>query len=141
MGNPKWADATKTKFKSPTRLECMMQDFPRLCSPSDKVGFTQLDRIMCFTCVKNNLSDAIKKNPPDCALSAEADIYACNARLLKLAGADVEIESPEEVKFLGVSAKIGARIILQPSFAISLAAMKDKVKGKNPHLEEVFACD
>ena len=52
----------------------------------DKVGFTQLDRVMCFTCVKNNLADAVKKNPPDCALSAEADIYACNARLLSLAG-------------------------------------------------------
>lgn len=36
--------------------------------------------------VKNNLADAAKKNPPDCALSAEADIYACNARLLELAG-------------------------------------------------------
>jgi UDP-sugar pyrophosphorylase len=23
--NPKYADAAKTKFKSPTRLECMMQ--------------------------------------------------------------------------------------------------------------------
>ncbi|CAE7637135.1 USP [Symbiodinium sp. CCMP2456] len=30
--NPKWADAEKSKFKSPTRLECMMQDFPRLCT-------------------------------------------------------------------------------------------------------------
>ena len=27
--NPKYTDETKTKFKSPTRLECMMQDFPR----------------------------------------------------------------------------------------------------------------
>merc|ERR1712187_720834 len=29
--NPKWADPEKTKFKSATRLECMMQDYPRLC--------------------------------------------------------------------------------------------------------------
>ena len=27
---------------------------------------------------RNNLADAAKKNPPDCALSAEADIYACH---------------------------------------------------------------
>ena len=26
--NPKYADAARTAFKSPTRLECMMQDFP-----------------------------------------------------------------------------------------------------------------
>lgn len=118
--NPKWADEAKTKFKSPTRLECMMQDFPRLCGPEHKVGFTQLDRLMCFTCVKNNLADAAKKRPPDCALSAEADIYACNAQLLSLAGADVEIEPPEDVTFLGITAKVGARIVLQPSFGISL---------------------
>ena len=28
--NPKYADAAKNKFKSSTRLECMMQDFPKL---------------------------------------------------------------------------------------------------------------
>merc|ERR1712187_779600 len=49
--NPKWADAEKSKFKSPTRLECMMQDFPKLCAPDQKVGFTQLERLMSFTCV------------------------------------------------------------------------------------------
>jgi len=128
--NPKWADDGKTKFKSPTRLECMMQDFPRLCGPEDKVGFSQLERMMCFTCVKNNLADAAKKNPPDCALSAEADIYACNARLLQLAGNDVEIGPAQDASFLGITAKIGARIVLQPSFGISLEQMKEKVKGK-----------
>ena len=30
--NPKYTDGTKTAFKSPTRLECMMQEFPRLYS-------------------------------------------------------------------------------------------------------------
>jgi UDP-sugar pyrophosphorylase len=128
--NPKWADAEKTKFKSPTRLECMMQDFPRLCGPDDKVGFTQLDRGMCFTCVKNNLADAATKKPPDCALSAEADIYACSAQLLRAAGDDVDIEAPDTVEFLGISAQIGARIILKPEFAISLNDMKKKIKGK-----------
>eukprot|EP00929_Paragymnodinium_shiwhaense_P092110 TRINITY_DN5199_c0_g1_i2.p1 TRINITY_DN5199_c0_g1~~TRINITY_DN5199_c0_g1_i2.p1 ORF type:complete len:601 (+),score=183.93 TRINITY_DN5199_c0_g1_i2:55-1803(+) len=126
--NPKWADAEKSKFKSPTRLECMMQDFPRLCNPGDKVGFTQLDRLMCFTCVKNSLDDARKKNPPDCALSAESDIYAASAHLLALAGA--EIEAPEDVTFLGITRQIGARIILQPSFGISLEQIKERVKGK-----------
>jgi UDP-sugar pyrophosphorylase len=28
--NPKYADASKTKFKSSARLECMMQDYPKL---------------------------------------------------------------------------------------------------------------
>lgn len=28
--NPKYADDAKTVFKAPTRLECMMQDYPKL---------------------------------------------------------------------------------------------------------------
>lgn len=128
--NPKWADSERSKFKSPTRLECMMQDFPRLCGSGDKVGFTMLERLLCFTCVKNALDEAAKKTPQDCALSAEADIYACNARLLSLAGADVEIEAADDVSFLGVTAKMGARIVLQPSFGVSLEDMKAKVQGK-----------
>jgi UDP-sugar pyrophosphorylase len=128
--NPKWADDEKSKFKSPTRLECMMQDFPKLCKAEDKLGFTQLDRLMCFTCVKNALADAAKKNPADCALSAESDIYACSAQLLRSTSADVEIEAPETVSFLGVSAQMGARIVLHPSFAISLNQLNKKIKGK-----------
>lgn len=31
--NPKYTDGTKTKFKSPTRLECMMQDYPKSLGP------------------------------------------------------------------------------------------------------------
>lgn len=125
--NPKWADAEKSKFKKPTRLECMMQDFPKLCSKDQKIGFTQLDRIMCFTCVKNAIEDAKTKNPADCALSAEADIYECNAKLLKLAGA--KMEDPVPVEFLGIKAKMGARVVMAPSFGISLEEIKTKVKG------------
>eukprot|EP00928_Gymnodinium_smaydae_P070013 TRINITY_DN53961_c0_g1_i1.p1 TRINITY_DN53961_c0_g1~~TRINITY_DN53961_c0_g1_i1.p1 ORF type:complete len:605 (+),score=115.01 TRINITY_DN53961_c0_g1_i1:47-1861(+) len=127
--NPKWADKSKTSFKSATRLECMMQDFPHLCGAKYKVGLTQLERDMCKTSVKNNLADAAKKNPPECALSAEADIYACNARLLRLAAPDVVIEEPSRVSFLGVSANLGARIVLDPSFAVSLEELKQRVRG------------
>ena len=28
--NPKYANAERTIFKAPTRLECMMQDYPKL---------------------------------------------------------------------------------------------------------------
>ena len=47
------------------------------------MGMTQLDRWISKTSVKNNLEDARKKTPPECALSAEADLYACNAKLLR----------------------------------------------------------
>jgi len=127
--NPKWADpSAKDKFKKPTRLECMMQDFPKLCEAADKVGFTQLERLMCFTCVKNSLDDAKTKNPPDCAFSAESDIYECNAKLLRLAGATIEESKP--VTYLGITRNMGARIIMEPSFGISLEDIKSKIKGK-----------
>ena len=31
--NPKYTDGTKTAFKAPTRLECMMQDYPKSLGP------------------------------------------------------------------------------------------------------------
>jgi len=36
----RYTDSTKTAFKSSTRLECMMQDYPKTLPPSAKVGFT-----------------------------------------------------------------------------------------------------
>eukprot|EP01083_Nonionella_stella_P242965 847070_1 len=59
--NPKYADAGRTTFKKPTRLECMMQDYPKLLGPDVSVGFTQLDRWMSFAAVKNNLTDGVAK--------------------------------------------------------------------------------
>ena len=40
-----YADATKTKFKSSTRLECMMQDYPKALPSSAKVGFTVINQV------------------------------------------------------------------------------------------------
>ena len=36
--NPKYSDASRTSFKSPTRLECMMQDYAWLLPHGAKVG-------------------------------------------------------------------------------------------------------
>lgn len=46
--NPKYLDATKTIFKSSARLECLMQDFPRLLDPSDPVRFALLAVVFFF---------------------------------------------------------------------------------------------
>ena len=54
--NPKYKDETRTDFKKPTRLECMMQDIPKLFQKelgSDvSVGFTMLDRWFTFSPAK-----------------------------------------------------------------------------------------
>lgn len=43
--NPKYKDASKTDFKSSTRLECMMQDYPKALPPSAAVGFTVVNQV------------------------------------------------------------------------------------------------
>ena len=56
--NPKYANAEKTLFKSATRLECMMQDYPKLLSSTGEVGFTMYEAWFCFSPAKNNIKDA-----------------------------------------------------------------------------------
>ena len=43
--NPKYRDASKAAFKSATRLECMMQDFPKEAGADAKVGFTVINQV------------------------------------------------------------------------------------------------
>jgi hypothetical protein len=97
--NPKYQDKEKTVF-TPTRLECMMQDFPKLLGAHDRVGFTQMDRWLCFSAVKNNVVDARKKAKDtgfgECASSGEADMYAVHRLKLELCG--VRIDQPSETK-------------------------------------------
>lgn len=76
--NPKYANPERTVFKSPTRLECMMQDYPKLLE-GGKVGLTLYPTWYCFSPCKNNIVDAeacYKKGLPSfSAASAESDMY------------------------------------------------------------------
>ena len=89
--NPKYANEERTVFKSPTRLECMMQDYPKLLSSASLVGFTTYDTWFCFSPAKNNTNDALvchgKGLPSFGAASAEWDFYNWSNKMLTLAGA------------------------------------------------------
>ena len=54
--NPKYKDETRTEFKKPTRLECMMQDIPKLfqkeMGSEANIGFTMFDRWFTFSPAK-----------------------------------------------------------------------------------------
>ncbi len=52
--NPKYKDATKTAFQKSTRLECMMQDYPKTLSAEAKIGFTTINQVCCFTPVPSS---------------------------------------------------------------------------------------
>lgn len=140
--NPKYKNKEKTVFKKPTRLECMMQDFPRLLPPvhRSRVGFTQLDRWFVCSSVKNNPKDALSKYKKtgfaECASSGEADMYRVNRMLLSALGVRVQVEGKERV-FAGVPTQTGAKIIITPRFACSLS----ELRAKFPTPEKVSISD
>eukprot|EP00357_Protocruzia_adherens_P032447 CAMPEP_0115010868 /NCGR_PEP_ID=MMETSP0216-20121206/23605_1 /TAXON_ID=223996 /ORGANISM="Protocruzia adherens, Strain Boccale" /LENGTH=578 /DNA_ID=CAMNT_0002379231 /DNA_START=194 /DNA_END=1930 /DNA_ORIENTATION=+ len=134
--NPKYADASKTKFKSATRLECMQQDFPRLFEDDAQVGFSQFERWMCFSAVKNNVVDAAKKAEsglfPECAGSGEQDIYTCSKRYLEGIGISCgDGKSADNYRFANIPLEFGARVIIKPSFAASWWELKTRFSGAN----------
>lgn len=129
--NPKFADATKTTFKKPARLETLMQDLPKLFTHGEKTGVTIFDRTWCFSPCKNNLADAAEKvaqgGPPESASSAENDFYGAGRRKLRAAG--MEIEEGEGMSIRGIPWVSGPRVILCPDFALTLADVCERVRG------------
>ena len=129
--NPKYADDTKTTFKKPTRLETMMQDLPKLFGPDEKPGVTVFDRRWSFSANKNNLVDAASKaaagGPPESGATAESDFYL--AGRMRLATAGMVVETAKEELILGIPFTPGPRVLLRPSFAMTLAEVREKIKG------------
>lgn len=126
--NPKYADSTRLVFKKPTRLECMMQDFPKAREvDSERVGFTQAPSWFCYTPVKNAQSSAIALAadgiPPACPMSGESDLYGVFSRLLRLFGCVVEEES-EPATIAGITASLGPRILVDPTTAVTVSDIK-----------------
>lgn len=130
--NPKYADDAKVVFKKPTRLECMMQDFPKLLDSTLPVGFTQIERWLCFSAVKNNPKDALAKyNKTGFAESAstgEADVYLAARKLLNSFGANVDVEGPKR-ECAGVPTVTGARVVLTPRFGLTTGDIRAKFKA------------
>ncbi|KAM7511129.1 hypothetical protein LguiB_010004 [Lonicera macranthoides] len=150
--NPKYKDSTKTSFKSSTRLECMMQDYPKTLPPSARVGFTVMDSWLAYAPVKNNPEDAAKVpkgNPYHSATSGEMAIYRANSLILRKAG--VEVEEPVNQVFNGQEVEVWSRVTWKPKWAITFAEVKSKVsrscsvsqkstmviKGRNVFLENL----
>ena len=131
--NPKYTDGTKTAFKSPTRLECMMQDYPKSLGPAAKVGFSIVSHVTSFSPVKTNLADARVKSdqgmPTYSAASGEADVYAASCEMLAACG--VALPAAAEVKRAGVRVSDCPRVVVDPSFGVTLADWRAKLP--TPH--------
>jgi UDP-sugar pyrophosphorylase len=120
--NPKYANADKTIFKSPTRLECMMQDYPKLLSSTGEVGFTMYETWYCFSPAKSNTADAAalfnKGVPTYGAAESEFNFYNWSNKMLELAGVDIEYEN-KKTDYSGVKLAFGPKILIDPMFAIT----------------------
>ncbi|XP_042965764.1 UDP-sugar pyrophosphorylase-like isoform X1 [Carya illinoinensis] len=128
--NPKYKDASKTSFKSSTRLECMMQDYPKTLPPSARVGFTVMDAWLAYAPVKNNPEDASKVpkgNPNHSATSGEMAIYRANSLILRKAG--VQVANPVRQVFNGQEVEVWPIITWQPKWGPTFAEIKRKVCG------------
>jgi UDP-sugar pyrophosphorylase len=126
--NPKYTDGTKNLFKKPTRLECMMQDYPKLLPSDAKVGFTRLPEWVCYSPVKNNPVDAAASVangvPAASPFTAECDQYFVFAELLRRMGAD--IESAPAITVLGITGSPAPRIVIQPNTAVFAHEIAEK---------------
>ncbi|CAN6268294.1 unnamed protein product [Urochloa humidicola] len=130
--NPKYTDLTKTAFKSSTRLECMMQDYPKTLPPSAKVGFTVMDTWLAYAPVKNNPEDAAKVpkgNPYHSATSGEMAIYRANCLILRKAGA--QTADPVVDTFNGQEVEVWPRITWSPQWGLTFKDVKEKVRGNS----------
>ncbi|MFH1381134.1 MAG: UTP--glucose-1-phosphate uridylyltransferase, partial [Candidatus Omnitrophota bacterium] len=130
--NPKYANEQKTEFKSPTRLETMMQDLAPNMGAEAQVGFTNFQKRDVFSPVKNDMAtgaeNPTKGNYPDSMPTGEADYYKYGRKLLAMAGVDVNVEGKER-KTRGVPYSEGAKVVLSPSFATTSIDVSDKIKG------------
>ena len=130
--NPKYADAARSTFKKPTRLECMMQDFPKLLPAEAPIGFTSFDRWLSFSPVKNSIEAAIAADAQGIfgasPGAAEAAIYAANARLLRLAGARVATPLPPTLH-LGLPLELRPAIALMPAFGTTVDEVMRRAEG------------
>ena len=129
--NPKYKDAEKTIFKKPTRLECMMQEFPTVLNTDEAthVGFTQATAEICFSPVKNAVVDGValqaKGTPPGTAATGEADQYAAQRSFLRSHGCQVEDADP--VVYSGIKVVPGPAVVLKPDFMSCPGDLKVKI--------------
>ncbi|KAL6777586.1 USP2 [Auxenochlorella protothecoides x Auxenochlorella symbiontica] len=129
--NPKYADAGRTSFKSSTRLECMMQDFPKDLPSTARVGYTSINQVWAaYSPVKNSPADAAAKaaggNPSHSATTGELDYYKANCKMLEHVGAC--IAGPSSASFNGLEdLDFWPRVVWPPAWAIGFDQLKARL--------------
>ena len=130
--NPKYTDETRTTFKKPTRLECMMQDYSKALPVGAVVGFTSSPPWINYSPCKNSIEEAkikVKKGvSPYCAASAEADQLGASVRMFASMGVNAVVAEPSEAITPGLPCAWGPMLSLCPSFAVG----HDELRARLP---------
>ena len=129
--NPKYTNGPKSAFKTPARLECMMQDYARILPRSAAVGFTMSEAWFSYSPVKNNATAAAKLamqgRSDRSATTSEMHVYRCNCKMLRKLGAN--IPPPEERVFNSIATQVWPRVLWTPTFAATFRELAEKVNG------------
>ncbi|KAG1704658.1 hypothetical protein DVH05_005587 [Phytophthora capsici] len=138
--NPKFRPNTnKCAFKSPARLECMMQDYPKLLlkyqishqeNDTGGVGLVQFPSSVVYSPCKNDAASASEKVkndiPPQCASSAEHEVFAINRLKLSTLGVPLPKETkPKSWLDIPVNCS-GPQIVFGSGFALSQTTLAKK---------------
>ncbi len=125
--NPKYKDERKVEFKKSTRLECMMQDYPRALDSDASVGFMVIKDVWAACSpVKNSVDVAQAKakagEPTHSATASEMDFYRTNCYMLQLIGAS--IGDPVKRVFNGIPVDMYPHVCLAPNVCCTFRTLK-----------------
>jgi tricorn protease-like protein len=92
-----------------------------------------MPRWFCFSTIKNCCADAAKKVTPECAFSAEQDLYRNSILCLQIANdacrtddeTKVDIPDPVPATYNGVKYGTYPRVWISPKTAVSLSDIRD----------------
>lgn len=146
--NPKTAGSGDARrFKSPARLECMMQDYPKLLvehrkllqKTSSRIGLVLFPPALVYSPCKNDVESARDKAqndiPPQCAGSAEHDLFTANRDKLAALGIvfhGLADDQPRE--WLGIPLDCsGPQLVFGSSFAPTQAKLSSRFSSP-PHV-------
>jgi UDP-sugar pyrophosphorylase len=127
--NPKYADSQKTVFKTPSRVESLMQDFALLFDnekDDERVGGVVFERDL-YHPVKNSLAEGVAKIKEGvdahCAATGEENVLKLLRKRLRSIGVDMSSESLKETTAGVIPVSLLPVVSIAPSIAASFRTL------------------
>jgi len=131
--NTRKSNTLKNPDGPTTYHESITEIIPLAVTDRDaRVGFTEFPEWMCFAPLYNGWDEAKalqKANQPQYSMAtAEGQYYYYMRRILAYVGGKLEVEAKDVPMSGGLPMKGGPRVVLQPSFAISISVLQSRFK-------------